>query len=339
MIKIEFEFGAFMNVIPVMHCFDNNYVLPACISFYSMLEHADTNYFYKLYVVSNDITEENKQKLFDIVAKFPNASLEFINIDYDFSKLFKKTKNQAHYSKEIYYKFIPARIFTQYEKIIITDVDVVFLGDISKDFVEFDINEDYYLAGVQTLYRRDEYLSKDYKLLKKHYSNQEIDKLLTGAGYWIYNLKKMREDNMPEKFIEFAQKNSKKIVYPEQDTVNLVCYPKIKLLHPKAMVCNHHYRFYQNENDYKLDNFYPADIVKEALENPIQLHYAGQKPWTGELTKGRVWLEYVYKLNLIDEYIDLLSKAFKKDKKTILSFKMPFTKNKIFLMKSVKGKK
>ena len=63
-----------MNIIPVMHCFDNNYVLHACISFYSMLEHADTSYFYKLYVIGNEILEENKQKLFDIVAKFSNAS-------------------------------------------------------------------------------------------------------------------------------------------------------------------------------------------------------------------------------------------------------------------------
>ena len=318
-----------MNIIPVMHCFDNNYVLPACISFYSMLEHADTSYFYKLYVIGNEILEENKQKLFDIVAKFSNASLEFINIDYDFSDLFNKTRSQAHYSKEIYYKFIPARIFTQYDKIIITDVDVVFLGDISKDFIEFEVNEDYYLAGVREMHTKAEYLSALDKVFRKCYTDDEIKKLLVNAGYMIFNLKKMREDNMPEKFIEFAQKNSEKIIYPEQDTVNLLCYPKIKLLHPKAMVCNYHYNEFKNENDYGLDNFFPAEVVKEALENPILIHYVGLKPWNGDFTKGKFWLEYVYKLNLLDDYIVLLSKAFKKDKKTILSFKIPFLNKKI----------
>ena len=49
--------------IPIMHCFDNNFVIPAAVSFESMLAHADQTYFYKLYVLHNNITVQNQEKL------------------------------------------------------------------------------------------------------------------------------------------------------------------------------------------------------------------------------------------------------------------------------------
>ena len=58
------------NIIPVMHCFDNNYVIPAGVAFYSMLENADKSYQYKLYVLHSDITQENQDLLFETIKKF-----------------------------------------------------------------------------------------------------------------------------------------------------------------------------------------------------------------------------------------------------------------------------
>lgn len=50
-------------VIPVIHFFDNNYVVPAAVSFYSMLTNANKDYEYALYVGHSDITDENQKKL------------------------------------------------------------------------------------------------------------------------------------------------------------------------------------------------------------------------------------------------------------------------------------
>ena len=50
------------ELIPVMHCFDNNYVIPAAVSFYSMLKYADPKYQYRLYVLHTDITTQNAAK-------------------------------------------------------------------------------------------------------------------------------------------------------------------------------------------------------------------------------------------------------------------------------------
>lgn len=50
------------EIIPVLHCFNDAYVIPAAVSFYSMLEHADASREYRLYVLHSDISEEHRKK-------------------------------------------------------------------------------------------------------------------------------------------------------------------------------------------------------------------------------------------------------------------------------------
>lgn len=52
-----------MPVIPIVHCFDNNYIIPAAVAFYSLLEKSNNNYNYKIYVLHEDITQLNQDKL------------------------------------------------------------------------------------------------------------------------------------------------------------------------------------------------------------------------------------------------------------------------------------
>ena len=109
-------------LIPIMHCFDNNYTIPASVSFYSMLENASKKYKYKLYVLNTDITYQNKKLLHDVVSKFENASLEFINMDNRFEDLWSNFKYSGYYSKEVLYKLLVPSIFEKYDKIIIISV-------------------------------------------------------------------------------------------------------------------------------------------------------------------------------------------------------------------------
>lgn len=120
------------EIIPVMHCFDNNYVIPAAVAFYSMLEYANPDFDYKLYVLHSDISQENQQKLKETVASFDNAEVIFIEMNNKFDDIFYRMQTKGHYAKEVLYKLLCASIFPQYEKLIVADVDVVYRGDISK---------------------------------------------------------------------------------------------------------------------------------------------------------------------------------------------------------------
>lgn len=283
------------QIIPIMHCFDDNYVIPASVSFLSMLENANPRYFYKLYVLHTDISEKNQNTLNSIVSKFNNADLQFIDMNNKFNDEFDVMKTKAHYSKEILYKLLAPTIFPQYEQIIITDVDVVFCGDIAEIYDEGQFDE--YIAGIAYHNVLENFMRNTYEA---QFSSEEIRKLLIGAGLLCVNLKKMREDGMEAKCVAYLEQNLHRLKQPEQDVLNLVCYPKIKLLPERFMVCTYLYNMIEN------NEFFGNEItlgkqdkvwIKEALSKVIQLHYAGaQKPWnTPTCTKSDVWFSYLLK--------------------------------------------
>lgn len=283
------------QIVPIMHCFDDNYVIPASVSFLSMLENANPRYFYKLYVLHTDISEKNQNTLNSIVSKFNNADLQFIDMNNKFNDEFDVIKTKAHYSKEILYKLLAPTIFPQYEQIIITDVDVVFCGDIAEIYDEGQFDE--YIAGIAYHNVLENFMRNTYEA---QFSSEEIRKLLIGAGLLCVNLKKMREDGMEAKCVAYLEQNLHRLKQPEQDVLNLVCYPKIKLLPERFMVCTYLYNMIEN------NEFFGNEItlgkqdkvwIKEALSKVIQLHYAGaQKPWnTPTCTKSDVWFSYLLK--------------------------------------------
>ena len=173
--------------IPVMFCFDKNYVIPAAVTFLSILENADKNYDYHFFILHSDINEYQQIKLQETIKDYSNiAKLDFINMEHRFEDLWKKAYSEGHFSKEVMYKILIASIFPQYDKIIVSDVDVVFVGDISKSYTEFDCNEDCYLAGVKPIGKINNYL----ETYKEKWTEEEIKKIGTiCGGYLVANLK------------------------------------------------------------------------------------------------------------------------------------------------------
>ena len=205
----------------------------------------------------------------------------------------------------MYYKFLVASLLPQYDKVVVTDVDVVFLGDIAKEFIEFDINEEYYLAGAKSgLSRLDSWIGKFYSRYDKEFSVEERKLLNFAGGYYIFNCKKIRKDDLERKFIDFAFENCERIIQPEQDTINICCGDKKKALSPRALVCTYLYDMYKSEVDYTKGSGYDADTIKDALNNPIQVHYATtKKPWLEVCPKQELWFSYLAKTPFFKEYM------------------------------------
>lgn len=292
--------------IPVMFCFDNNYVIPAAITFYSMLENSDKNYIYKLFVLHTDITIENQNKLQDTIKEYSDFStLEFVNLNNRFEDIWKTIKTKGHFSKEVMYKVLVATIFPQYDKIIVSDVDVVFLGDISESYFSFDTDEDIYLAGVKMIGKMLWYMD----VYKKHFNDEEIEKL-SGfcGGYIVFNLKKLRSDNMEEKFIKCFKDEGFRINQMEQDILNLCCYPKTKHLPLKYLACSYMWDIYTNDEEINSDSVYSREEIIEALNHPVQLHYATSiKPWKNvDSVKSEEWFKYLTKTPFLKEYLKKL---------------------------------
>ncbi len=299
--------------IPIMLCFDNNYVIAAAVAMYSMLENSDKNYNYTIYVCHTDISTQNQAKLLQTISGFKNARLEFLNMNGKFDKEFQSLQSKGHYSKEMLYKLLVANLFPQHKKIIVTDVDVVFTGDISKHYMDVVDNDDFCVAGVYPIAPRGSYLEDFYNnVYADNFTKQERDRLSLCGGYLIFNLEYMRRDNsiIENKLIQFLNENSERLVQPEQDVINLVVPEKDKILLPlDALVCSYCYDLFRYEENYDSDPHYSAKEIKDAMAAPIQLHFATQfKPWREPgIVKSEIWLEYLLKTPFVKDWCQYIS--------------------------------
>ncbi len=264
-----------MSPIPIILMFNNNYVIPAAVALYSMLVNRKSNNYFDIRILHTDITSENIDVLHKTIESFPNASLTFYSMS-DIDRRLNIPDTIADYPKEIIYKLIVADIFPDLDRAIITDADVVFEDDISDEFIKF--NTDEYFAGVkQTSMSEHLPFSTDITDSNMHF--------VCGAGYMIYNLAKMRADDMPNKYMQFMRDNAKYLKLPDQEILNIVSWPNIKLLHPRNMVLVTYYA----SDDFVFDkNSYTSTYLEHeyAKAHPVQIHFVGYKTW------GKPWNDF-----------------------------------------------
>lgn len=305
-----------MKEIPMMFCFDKNYVIPASVAFYSLLEHANKNYKYILNVLHTDISKVDQDMLIETLKPFSkNYEIKFINMDNKFDDVWKKLKSKVHFSKEVLYKLLVSSLFSNYDKIIVSDVDVVFLGDISDSYFSIDPYKDkYYLAGVKQL----GYLKNFNDVYEGRFTNKEIE-LLNGfcGGYIVFNLKKIRQDNLEKKFVNYLNKNYDKIIYAEQDVLNYCCNGMVKYLPLNYVTCTYTWDFYGNREVIN-DSNYTDKEIRDAMSHPIQLHYAStEKPWKYvDTIKSEEWVKYIVKTSFLRRWLEELPKTIVINKKT-----------------------
>lgn len=299
------------DIIPIFFTFNKYYVVAAEVAIYSLLVHASRTYKYKLYILHTDIPYKSIQALKHITQKFPNAIIEFINTSsYDNQQEIPKGK--AHFSKEIYYKLIAADLFPQYDRIICSDVDVVFTGDISPSFFMHK-NESFCFAGVGQILESGRMKTYEGKFTIEE---QNILKKEIAGGYMLMNLKTIRELGMQEKLTAFYKTNYPRLCLPEQDTIILCCHRFIRYLPLEYLVCNSYYHIHNKKtiNFYKDNDGFPKndqqalDIFTQALKCPIQLHYVGEsKPWNGfNVPKQRIWFQYLWQSGATQDYLRML---------------------------------
>lgn len=273
--------------IPIVFCFNNKYVIPAAVTFYSLLEHANPEYNYRLHVLHSNVTQENQIKLNKTVDRFDHCSaIEFLQMSR-LDQIWSKIVRKAHFSKEAIYKYIFGSIFPNYDKVVFSDVDVVYLDDISDSY--HCISNDDYLAAVRPVSKILTFMER-YKTL---FSEEEI-KILSGfcSGYLVMNLNKMRL--IENQMLEFIDKEGHRLVQPGQDLLNLFCHTNVHLLPLRYLVCSYTWELYQN--DLK-DDYYSEEEIQTAMNSPVQLHYAtGIKPWDNPCsTKANEWYKYLVK--------------------------------------------
>ncbi len=282
------------QTIPIFFTFDRYYVLAACVAFDSLLDKASKAYFYRLYVVHTGLDEKSKRRLRRVVERYKaNASLEFV-VAPGYDTGWTALSHKAHFSKEVFYKMTAANLFPQYDRILFSDVDVIFTADISSSYFLYP-DEKFYFAGTRPLME-----NRNLPGYAKDFTQEEIDLINTyeiSAGYMLINLKAIREDGIEAKLVRFFQRNAARLILPEQDCIALCCYPFLKFMDYKYVVCNSQFGLntadiaFNTNNPFLKDRKEAIRIYHKMLAECVQLHYPGaDKPWNNpRVLKFKEW--------------------------------------------------
>lgn len=242
-----------VNYIPIVFSCNNNYTLHLCCALTSILENSKEDSYFVFYVLNTkkNLNYVNKK----LLSKFntPKSMLKFVSIDQNAFLHLPQTVWCSHITIETYYRFLLESSFWFLDKIIYLDCDINVLSDLN-ELYSIDI-EDYYIAGVEDI------LSEE--------SKQRLELLkYINAGVLLVNLKKWRENNVKQKLFDYAINNADKIVWQDQDVLNVVLQDGIKYISPiwNAQVGEYQHCYQSGFND----------IGKNA--NIIH-HIGCNKPW------------------------------------------------------------
>ncbi|WP_181646873.1 glycosyltransferase [Helicobacter sp. 16-1353] len=296
--------------------------------------------FYHLYILHNDIPAHYQDLLNQSIEPFRDfAKLIFINCQGTFEKQWQEMPQKSHFAKEVLYKILLQGHFAKYHKIIISDVDVVFLGDISQSFLDFDIESDVYISGVRANDPNGIFPLTGWKEGYKKFSKAEFEavKYGVGGGYLIANLKKWRHDDIESKMIEYLRLNAHKLVLAEQDVLNIICYPKIATLSPAHIVGHQMWERYGERWEKYPPKVYSKNELDSARRHPIQLHYIGdKKPWNyPSEPKSELWYSYLAKTPFLKIFLANIECVIINNYiKTTLPYRLKalFKRNKLFFI-------
>lgn len=275
-----------MNVVPIVFAFDNNLVLPACICISSLLINTKEDTFYDIFILHSSKIDLNKEELNKITQYYERCRIQYRKVNDTFDSSFEI----RGITVSAYYRLLIPELIPEYEKIIYSDVDIIFRMDLS-DLYRIDI-DDYYLAATRDLglnYTDDgkKYISSMKGLVQGQYLQ---------SGFIMMNSKKIRQHGLLNKFRTMA---NLKLKFQDQDILNLTCKGGILFLSLKYNMTDYSYYLIYTKYD-KLKLLYGDEEIKEAISSG-NIHYNGHKPWKKYSVNFDIWWEYYRKSPFFDE--------------------------------------
>ena len=274
------------SIFNICYSADNNYVEQLGVSIASILKSSAEDESFNFFILTAGIDGENRKKLEEL-KKIKDFNIKYISVNPDEfknCKLLNQTdKEMSHYHVTLptYFRYKIGSLLKDISKVLYLDCDIIIKKSL-KPLFETDLGNNFF--GMV----KDAESEKEAKRLGlKNYFN---------AGVMLINLDLWRKENLEEKLFKYSKENIDKILWQDQDVINLVCSERIKEL--------------KNEWNFQffLYDFMDYQGLVKELKDASILHFAGRfKPWI-EPFEHPVLEEYYYYLgftpwaNKIREY-------------------------------------
>lgn len=172
---------------------DNNYCPFLSTALVSIMQNANKNFTYNVYILHNGVSPENQAV---IKTQLQNANAHFVDISDKLESLASKLVTRDYYTSSTYSRLFIPNMFPHLDKGLYLDSDIVVNGDISALYqVKLGSNLVGAIpdAAVQNTPEFKAYVEKALGINSEQYFN---------AGILLMNLKEMRKWNFEDKFIK-----------------------------------------------------------------------------------------------------------------------------------------
>ncbi|WP_177225347.1 glycosyltransferase family 8 protein [Chryseobacterium formosense] len=282
-----------MNFLPIVFTCDDFYFKYTSVVIASLLVNQNKNCQYEINIISEYISNENKALAEKQISKFSNFSIKFIILeDFDAGKFYLN----SYMTVSTYYRFYIPQLFKNYKRILYLDSDLIVDADIS-ELAVMDFDDKLAICSPSPFIvdkvkaGNDEVFTREYF---QEYLKMPDPTLYFNAGVMLYNLKKMHEIEITEKFFN-AIEEIKKPLLQDQDILNSVLSRNggVKMVSSK----------------YNMTKAYTITSKRIFLENLKELfgiskkdnwfyiyHYVGkEKPWMEKRIDGLLFEKYAKK--------------------------------------------
>ena len=275
-----------MITIPIAFAFDSNLVFPASVCLSSLLENANDETFYDIYILHSRDEDFERSELNRLPLFYTNCRIQYRTIDGFFDSAYEI----RGITTPAYYRLLIPELIPEYDKVIYSDVDVIFRMDLS-ELYSMDLSDNY-LAATRDVGLN---LSKDGVDYIDSMTELEVGNYLQ-SGFIMLNSKKIREDGLVAKFKEQAKR---KLKFQDQDILNIVCKGKVKFLSLEYNMTDYSFYYAMKEREL-LYKWFDDMAISNAVANG-NLHFNGHKPWKKYCVNFDIWWEYYRRSPFYDE--------------------------------------
>ena len=207
------------KIIPIFYAADENYLPYLTVSLHSLLENANKEYAYHVYILTTGIGAASQEKL----QKYTNPDIMISCVDV--SQKMEDVRNalqlRDYYTGATYFRIFIAEMFPQYEKALYLDGDTVILESIS-DLYNVDLGDNLVGAVADGAVA----VVPEFRVYTKEVLGIDYKKYFN-AGILLMNLKKFREENFYQKFCALLHTYKFKVAQ-DQDYLNVLCQNKVQ---------------------------------------------------------------------------------------------------------------
>ena len=123
------------EIIPIFFTIDDAYAPYLHVALISLIENASKDRNYKIIVVYQELNEENRNNLAELVKDHPNFEMEFKYMKQSLDMITDRIENRLrsdYFTMTIYFRIFIPDMYPEYDKAIYIDSDIVVPGDISE---------------------------------------------------------------------------------------------------------------------------------------------------------------------------------------------------------------